>query len=106
MRESDTVARIGGDEFIVLLPDVGTEEAAMIVAEKIRSALIDPIDADGYSLTTSASIGVAIFPFHGLNATDLMNNADTAMYAAKSKGRNAIVMYGDHMVKITLKDLI
>ena len=106
LRESDTVARIGGDEFIVLLPDVRTEEAAMIVAEKIRSALIDPIDADGYSLTTSASIGVAIFPFHGLNATDLMNNADTAMYAAKSKGRNAIVMYGDHTVKITLKDLI
>lgn len=106
LRESDTVARIGGDEFVVLLPDVGTEDAAMNVAEKIRSAMISPIDADGYSLTTSASIGVAIFPFHGLNATDLMNNADAAMYAAKSKGRNTTVMYGEHTVKITLKDLI
>lgn len=106
LRESDTVARIGGDEFTVLLTDVGTEEAAMNVAEKIRIALMDPIDVDGYSLTTSASIGVAIFPFHGLNATDLMNNADTAMYAAKSKGRNTIVMYGEPTVKITLKDLI
>ena len=106
LRESDTVARNGGDEFTVLLPDVGTEEAAMNVAEKIRAALIAPIDADGFSLTTSASIGVAIFPFHGLNGSDLMNNADAAMYAAKSKGRNTIVMYGDHTVKITLKVLI
>ena len=106
LRESDTVARNGGDEFTVLLPDVGTEEAAMNVAEKIRAAMIAPIDADGYSLTTTASIGVAIFPFHGLNATDLMNNADIAMYAAKSKGRNTVVMCGDHTVKIALKDLI
>lgn len=106
LRDSDTVARIGGDEFTVLLPDVGTEAAAFTVAEKIRSALIEPFDADGYTLTTSASIGVAIFPFHGLNATDLMNNADTAMYAAKSKGRNVIVMYGEHTVKVVLKDLI
>jgi diguanylate cyclase (GGDEF)-like protein len=106
LRDSDTVARIGGDEFTVLLPDVGTEAAALIVAEKIRSTLIEPFDADGYTLTTSASIGVAIFPFHGLNATDLMNNADTAMYAAKSKGRNVIVMYGEHIVKVVPKDLI
>jgi diguanylate cyclase (GGDEF)-like protein len=106
LRDSDTVARIGGDEFTVLLPDVGTEAAALIVAEKIRSTLIEPFDADGYTLTTSAIIGVAIFPFHGLNATDLMNNADTAMYAAKSKGRNVIVMYGEHIVKVVPKDLI
>ena len=106
LRESDTVARIGGDEFTVLLPDISGEDAALSVAEKIRSAMIGPIVADGYTLTTSASIGVAIFPFHGLNATDLMNNADAAMYAAKSKGRNAIVMYGEHTVKVILKDLI
>jgi diguanylate cyclase (GGDEF)-like protein len=106
LRESDTVARIGGDEFTVLLPDVGREEDAMSVAEKIRAAMIAPIDVEGYNLTTSVSIGVAIFPYHGLNATDLMNNADIAMYAAKSKGRNTIVMYGDHTVKVALKDLI
>jgi diguanylate cyclase (GGDEF)-like protein len=106
LRESDTVARIGGDEFTVLLPDVGTEEDARNVAEKIRTAMIAPINVDGHTLTTTVSIGVAIFPYHGLNATDLMNNADTAMYAAKSKGRNTIVMYGDHTVKVVLKDLI
>ena len=106
LRESDTVARIGGDEFTVLMPNVGTEDAAIKVAEKIRIALINPIDADGCTLTTSASIGIAIFPFHGLNATDLMNNADTAMYTAKSKGKDTIVMYGEHAIKTTLKDLI
>jgi len=103
LRESDTAACIGGDEFIVLLPDVATEEAATSAAEKIRAALIVPIDAGGYSLTASASIGVAIFPNHGLNAIDLMNNADTAMYAVKSMGKNAIVMYGEHTVRIALK---
>jgi len=106
LRDSDTVARLGGDEFIVLLPGIETEEDVMGVAEKIRNSLSGPINADGEVLTTSASIGVAIFPYHGLNPTDLMNNADIAMYAAKSKGRNTIVMYGDHTVKVTLNDLI
>ena len=106
IRESDTVARLGGDEFTVLLPNVGSEENAMNVAEKIRAALIPPIYADGYSLMTSASIGVAVFPFHGFNATDLMNSADVAMYAAKSRGRNTIVMFGDHTVKVVIKDLV
>ena len=76
------------------------------MAEKIRSTLIAPIEADGYTLVTSASIGVAIFPYHGLNATDLMNNADIAMYAAKSKGRNTIVVYGEHTIEVTIKDLV
>jgi diguanylate cyclase (GGDEF)-like protein len=106
LRESDTIARIGGDEFIVLLPDVDTEEGVIKVAEKIRTALIDPIEVVGFSLTTSASIGVAIFPYHGLNASDLMTNADTAMYAAKSMGRNAIVVFDEHATKTIPKDLL
>jgi diguanylate cyclase (GGDEF)-like protein len=106
LRESDTVARLGGDEFIVLLPNIGNEQNAMNVAEKIRTALLAPIDTEGYSLTTSASIGVAVFPFQGLNASDLMNNADIAMYAAKSKGRNTIVMYGDHTLKVAVNETL
>ena len=105
LRDSDTVARIGGDEFTVLLPDIASEKDAINVAEKIRSTLIAPIDADGYSLMTSASIGVAIFPFHGLNATDLMNNADMAMYEAKSNGRNQIQVFGEKVLKSVFKDI-
>ena len=106
LRESDTVARIGGDEFTVLLPDITDEDAVLIVAEKIRATLMDPVDADGHQVSTSASIGVAIFPLHGQNSTDLTNNADAAMYAAKSKGRNAIVIYAENMVNDIPKDLI
>ena len=106
LRESDTIARIGGDEFIILLPEVDTEVNVMKVAEKVRAAFLDPVDVDGFSLKTSASIGVAVFPDHGQNASDLMNNADVAMYSAKSKGRNTIVMYGDHIAKTTIKDLL
>jgi diguanylate cyclase (GGDEF)-like protein len=94
LRESDTIARIGGDEFVVLLPDIDSAALVIKVAEKIRTALMAPINADGFILKTSASIGIAIYPNHGLNASDLMANADAAMYAAKSKGKNTIVMYG------------
>jgi diguanylate cyclase (GGDEF)-like protein len=104
LRSSDTIARIGGDEFIILLPEIDSEEGAVLVAEKIQAALIDRMDLDGYHLNTSASIGISVFPYHGLNATDLMNNADIAMYAAKFKGKNLIVLYGDHEVKISLND--
>lgn len=94
LRESDTIARIGGDEFIVLLPDIDSAELVIKVAEKIRTALMTPMNADGFILKTSASIGIAIYPDHGLNASDLMTNADTAMYEAKSRGKNMVVMFG------------
>ncbi|MBU3577840.1 sensor domain-containing diguanylate cyclase [Polynucleobacter sp. UK-Kesae-W10] len=105
LRDTDTVARLGGDEFIVLLPGVGEEKTAMMIAEKIRSALAAPIMADGGLVSTSASIGVAIYPDHGLNESDLMNNADVAMYEAKSNGRNAIQIFGEGVVKSIFKDI-
>ena len=105
LRDTDTVARLGGDEFVVLLPGVGEEKTAMMIAEKIRSAFIKPILAEGQSISTSASIGIAIYPAHGLNETDLMNNADMAMYEAKSNGRNAIQVYGEAVVRSVFKDI-
>ena len=105
VRGSDTVGRLGGDEFLVILPGVEEEAQAIQVAEKIRQALLSPIDADGILLTTSASIGIALYPEHGLNETDLINNADIAMYDAKSSGRNQIKVFGDDVLKATLVDL-
>ena len=105
VRESDTVGRLGGDEFVLLLPGVDSEEQAVQIAEKIRLALTLPIDAEGVSLGTSASIGIALYPDHGLNETDLINNADIAMYEAKSSGRNQIKVFGNDVLKSTLVDL-
>lgn len=93
MRESDTVSRIGGDEFIVLLPTIEAEPAAMVVAEKIRMALSQPFELAGKSLCISSSIGIAIYPEHGSTDSELLKNADTAMYYAKEGGRNAVRLY-------------
>lgn len=93
LRESDTVARMGGDEFIVLLPVVEDERDSSIVAEKIRIALNQPFDLAGNILQISSSIGIAIYPEHGSDEEALLKNADTAMYYAKESGRNCVRMF-------------
>jgi diguanylate cyclase (GGDEF)-like protein len=105
LRDTDTVARLGGDEFIVLLPGVGDEKNALMVAEKIRSSLMMPMTVDGTAVNTSASIGVALYPDHGSNESDLMNNADMAMYEAKSSGRNTIQVFSEKVLKSVFKDI-
>lgn len=105
IRESDTVGRLGGDEFVLILPGVNSEGQAFQIAEKIRLALAEPIDVEGLSLSTSASIGIALYPEHGQNETDLINNADMAMYEAKSSGRNQIKVFGDDVLKSAFLDL-
>lgn len=93
VRESDTVARIGGDEFVVLLPLIEKEYDPIQVAEKIRSTLSQPFEIDGHILHISSSLGIAIYPKHGMDEVQLMKNADIAMYRAKEKGRDNVVMY-------------
>ena len=94
VRESDTVARIGGDEFVVLLPNIVTESAALGVADKIRNALRLPFQIESLSLEISSSIGVALYPEHGQDWESLSKNADAAMYRAKTSGRDAVVLAG------------
>jgi diguanylate cyclase (GGDEF)-like protein len=104
LRESDTVARLGGDEFVVILPSIDNNDA-LRVAEKIRQSLLEPIEAEGHSLSTSASIGVAIYPIHGENEVDLMNSADVAMYEAKAAGRNLVRVYGECIANSVVQEL-
>lgn len=93
MRASDTLARIGGDEFVVLLRSVEEEADAMLVAEKIRHALNRPFAVAGHSLNISSSTGIAIYPEHGMNEVELMRNADIAMYYAKESGRDCVKIF-------------
>lgn len=94
VRESDSVARIGGDEFIILLPSIEDSDDALRVAEKIHRALAQPFHVNGGSdLDISSCIGVAIYPDHGENDLDLMRNADHCMYEAKLHGRNRIQLF-------------
>jgi diguanylate cyclase (GGDEF)-like protein len=92
VRESDTVGRIGGDEFAVLLHDVALPEHALAIAEKIRAALEQPFDLGGERLQISASIGIALCPEHGDDNKQLIRLTDEAMYAAKKAGGNRVLM--------------
>ncbi|WP_300106129.1 diguanylate cyclase [Rhodoferax sp.] len=93
VRASDTAARMGGDEFVVLLPDLQTSDDALAVAEKIRSLLAQEfVTSQGVALSISSSIGVALYPDHGDTDKDLLRMGDEAMYRAKKGGRNAVML--------------
>lgn len=95
VRESDTVARNGGDEFVILLPEINSADAVNKVADKILKRLSRPIRLGDDEVSTSTSIGVALFPHDGLDAETLIDNADQAMYSAKRAGRNCYRLYTD-----------
>ena len=92
LRAYDTASRFGGDEFVVLLPDLAQREAALVVAERIRVALEQPfVTKTGRQLKISSSIGVVLFPDHANSERGLLQEGDSAMYQAKKSGRNKIV---------------
>ena len=97
VRESDTVARMGGDEFVILLLNIHCESDAVLVGEKIRSALNEPFMIDEHTLSISSCLGVALYPEHGNTATELARHADTAMYQAKENGRNKVMVFNPAM---------
>ncbi|MEI7455220.1 MAG: sensor domain-containing diguanylate cyclase [Nitrosomonadales bacterium] len=88
VRESDTVARIGGDEFVVLLHAIDQEDDASMIAEKILHSLNTPFTVGKHEVRISGSIGIAAYPQHGEDEKVLLINADIAMYQAKKEGRN------------------
>ena len=88
VREVDTVARLGGDEFVILLDTIDDPQHVMAIAQKLHDRFQHVMQIDGHELLVHASIGVGIFPKDGKDADELMQNADRAMYSAKSHGRN------------------
>lgn len=97
IRKGDTLARLGGDEFVALLEGLQHAEDAAQVAEKIVRAIARPYDIGGHTLRTSCSIGIAGFPDDASDARSLMQNADTAMYHAKERGRNNYQFFSNEM---------
>jgi predicted signal transduction protein with EAL and GGDEF domain/CheY-like chemotaxis protein len=93
----DTVARFGGDEFIVLLTEVQRPQDSARVARRILAALSEPITVAGEELVVHASIGIAVFPNDGTDPDSLLKNADAAMYHAKAQGRNNFQFYTESL---------
>jgi diguanylate cyclase (GGDEF)-like protein len=90
VRASDTVGRIGGDEFVVLLAQLSASDSVLALAEKLRLALKQPFVVDGHALSLSCSVGVAVYPRDGEDAVTLTKGADNAMYRAKEAGRDCV----------------
>lgn len=88
MREVDTVARIGGDEFVVIIEDIEHHEMVKQVVDRILEAIAEPYHVKNIEIRISCSIGISIYPMDGMNDIELTRSADIAMYAAKSKGES------------------
>jgi diguanylate cyclase (GGDEF)-like protein len=97
VRDADQVGRHGGDEFVVVLRDVGATADAGIVARKLVKALSKPFEVEGHNVYAGASIGISFFPDDGHDASDLLKKADTAMYQAKEEGRGRFAFFKQSM---------
>ena len=97
LRESDTTARHGSDEFVASLPDIRSNVDLFQIAKKMLAAIAVPIEVEGRELHLTASIGIALYPEHGKDAETLIRKADLAMHSAKRLGRNRHQMFVEHM---------
>ena len=100
-RSTDTVARVGGDEFVILLDHIGDCDTAEQIARRAVEALQAPINLAGVDIRTSASIGIALYPRDAKSVEALLANADAAMYCAKQRGRNNIQCFAQGMNSVT-----
>ncbi|MDH5612705.1 MAG: EAL domain-containing protein [Gammaproteobacteria bacterium] len=105
-RSGDTVGRLGGDEFIILLGGLSDASDASSIAENLLNQFGEPFNIDGRDLMLTASIGIAIYPIDGDNPHDLLRNADSAMYHSKDHGRNTYSYFTDAMNKNVSRRLV
>lgn len=88
VRDTDTVARLGADEFVIVLENISSADDIENIAQKLQESLVEPIEIDGHQVSATASIGISLFPKDGDSVDQLLKNADMAMYRAKASGKN------------------
>jgi diguanylate cyclase (GGDEF)-like protein len=103
LRKGDTIARFGGDEFVLILPDLKTIENAIQVVQKIVDSFCKPFLINTHQLTVTTSIGIAVYPNDGTDEAMLLKNADIAMYQAKQAGRARYQLYEKGRFSLKLK---
>jgi diguanylate cyclase (GGDEF)-like protein len=106
VRASDVVARLGGDEFVIVLSEIFDGDQIALVARKVLSGLLPPLNLAGHDCRTTGSIGIAIFPDNGDDAQTLTKNADMAMYLAKEEGKNDLRFYSAEIKSQSIERLM
>jgi diguanylate cyclase (GGDEF)-like protein/PAS domain S-box-containing protein len=99
VRQTDTVARIGGDEFVIKLDNPASQDEVNYIAQRVIGVINETIEIKGHQIQVGASVGIALYPENGTTANELIQNADAAMYAAKRTGRNKFRLYSAEMVQ-------
>lgn len=97
MREQDTVARVGGDEFVGVLTSVKRASDAAVAAQRVLNAMAAEFCVNGHTINVTCSVGISMFPDHGLDGETLIKNADAAMYCAKQRGPNNIEFFTENL---------
>ena len=93
MRDVDTVARFGGDEFIVVIPEIESESQVQVVADRLLASLRRPLGLGSETIEPACSLGIALYPAHGTTPEALMVNSDRALYAAKKRGKRCYAFF-------------
>ncbi|MFP5075798.1 EAL domain-containing protein [Rhizobium sp. YIM 134829] len=107
VRKSDMIVRVGGDEFIILLTALPADQSVVLARlEAIRASVSQPMEIDGRMLQVSCSMGVVTFPDHGVTPSELLANADAAMYRAKAHGRNNLKLFSAEMAETARAKLL